>query len=299
MEFIRYKSLKRLGTTEVEDITIGEIYVFPKIDGTNSSIYLGEDGEVKAGSRNRELSLDKDNANFYSWVKDQKNIRDYLIKYPNHILYGEWLVPHSLKTYRDNAWNNFYIFDVLEISTYGKYLHYEEYKSLLEEFNLEYIPPICVIDNPSEEQLYYQLENNNYLVKDGQGNGEGIVIKNYNYLNRYGRIEFAKIVTSEFKAKHTRTMGPPNKSGKNLVEKLIAEEFVTSALVLKTYSKIENKNSGFKPEYTKELLNTVYYDVVNEESWNYVKKYKNPVIDFKKLMSYVYMECKIKCPQFF
>ena len=55
MEFKRYMSLKRFGRTEVDGIDIGRCFIFPKIDGTNSSCWLGEDGIIYAGSRNRLL----------------------------------------------------------------------------------------------------------------------------------------------------------------------------------------------------------------------------------------------------
>ena len=49
---------------ETDGIELGKVYVFPKIDGTNGSVWI-DDGIIKAGSRNRELTLDNDNAGFY------------------------------------------------------------------------------------------------------------------------------------------------------------------------------------------------------------------------------------------
>jgi hypothetical protein len=60
MDFKKYQHIERLGTTEVQNIELGECYVFPKIDGTNASVWLNN-GEVQAGSRNRHLSFDSDN----------------------------------------------------------------------------------------------------------------------------------------------------------------------------------------------------------------------------------------------
>ena len=143
MEFQKYQHIERFGTEEVERIGIGEYYVFPKIDGTNSSVWL-EDGEIKAGSRNRELTLDKDNAGFYNAIINDNRIKSYLEANPTHRLYGEWLVPHSLKTYRDDAWRRFYVFDVYvgEIP-----MHYVDYKKGLDEFGIDYINPIRIIKN--------------------------------------------------------------------------------------------------------------------------------------------------------
>lgn len=299
MEFRKYQHLERFGTTEVQNIELGKVYVFPKIDGTNASVWLNDKGEIQAGSRKRHLTLDSDNAGFCAWVKQQSNLLEYLKENPTHRLYGEWLVPHSLKTYRDNAWRKFYIFDVaIDAGDGVKYLPYDEYKPLLEQKQLNFIAPISIITKASYEQLVKELQKNVFLIQDGKGVGEGVVIKNYEFKNKYGRNTFAKIVTSEFKEKHAKVMGAPEIKGKKMVEEEIAKEFVTTALVEKVYSKIENEN-GFSSRNIPQLLNTVYYDVVKEETWNFVKKHKNPTINFTTLKHFVFAEVKLKMPKLF
>ena len=139
MEFVKYQHVERYGTTETEGITVGTCYIFPKIDGTNSSVWL-QDNRVCAGSRNRELSLDKDNAGLLEYINQKSNIQEFFKEYPNLRLYGEWLVPHHLKTYRDNAWNKFYIFDVTYIEDgITHYMPYNEYQPILEKYSIDYI----------------------------------------------------------------------------------------------------------------------------------------------------------------
>ena len=82
MEFQKYQHIERFGTDEVDGIELGECYVFPKIDGTNSSVWL-EDGQIKAGSRNRELTLENDNAGFYNSVINDERIKGFLAEYPH------------------------------------------------------------------------------------------------------------------------------------------------------------------------------------------------------------------------
>ena len=161
--FKQYQHIERFGTDEVENIELGKCYIFPKIDGTNASIW-SIDGKIQAGSRKRHLSLENDNAGFLEWVKKQDNIEDFFNDYPNHRLYGEWLVPHSLKTYRENAWRNFYVFDVVHEKDEGdEHLKYEDYKSIMEKYSIEYIPPITIIENANYDQLINQLKKNTYL----------------------------------------------------------------------------------------------------------------------------------------
>lgn len=308
MNFKKYQHLERFGTTEVQNIEIGKVYIFPKIDGTNASVWLNSHGEIQAGSRNRRLSDDADNAGFYAWVKGQSNLIEYLKENPTHRLYGEWLVPHSLKTYRDNAWRRFYVFDVAidkkeeEIQHIGddkvNYLSYGTYKPILESKDIDYIAPIAILNNTNYDQLVKQLAKNVFLIKDGEGVGEGIVIKNYNFKNQYGRMKFAKIVTSEFKEKHAKAMGAPEGKGKRMIEEEIAEEFVTKSLVEKVYAKIEN-DTGFSRQSIPRLLNTVFYDVVSEDTWTFIKKHKNPIVNFKTLRHFVFAKAKEKATHLF
>lgn len=58
-----------------------------KIDGTNAQIYVGEDGLVLAGSRNRWITAEADNYGFAQWVKqNEEEIR----KLGPGRHYGEW-----------------------------------------------------------------------------------------------------------------------------------------------------------------------------------------------------------------
>ena len=306
MDFKKYMHLERFGTTEVENIQFGECFIFPKIDGTNACVWLDGNGNVKAGSRNRDLTLDKDNAGFYAWVSQQDNVIEYLNKNPQHRLYGEWLVPHSLKTYRQDAWRRFYVFDVAidkveetEGAHSLKYLNYNNYVDDLKEFGLDFIPPLCIIKNADYESLISKLASNVFLIEDGKGAGEGIVIKNYDFRNKYGRTTFAKIVTSEFKEKHAKEMGGSVIKTSDLVEELISQKFITKALVEKTKSKIENENNGFGSKNIPQLLNTVYYELVKEEIWEILKEFKYPAINFKTLKHFSTARTKELIPELF
>lgn len=280
MEFDKYMHIERFGTDEVEGIEIGECWVFPKIDGTNASVWMNDDGVMCAGSRNRELTLDNDNAGFLKAMCQHEGVIDFLTSNPHLRLYGEWLVPHSLKTYREDAWRKFYVFDVR--NSQGENFPYLAYKDILEAYDIDYIPPIRVIKNGSYDDFIKCLEENTYLIQDGQGAGEGIVIKNYSYRNKYGRQTWAKIVRSEFKDKHIKAMGVPVSDMKP-VELQIVDKFVTQALVEKEYEKIKLDNTGWQSSLIPQLLSRVYYELINEEMWHILKDYKNPKIDFKVL----------------
>jgi len=308
MEFKKYQHLERFGATEVSKIELGECYVFPKIDGTNASLWFC-DGKLQAGSRTRHLSLENDNAGFYEWALKQQRFLDFFDKYPHIRLFGEWLVPHSLKTYRDSAWRNFYVFDVStdkqeheilhESDTHLNYLHFNEYSLLLDEFGIEYIPPICRVTNSSYEQFVNQLVKNSFLIEDGKGAGEGIVIKNYQFKNKYNRQAWAKIVTSEFKEKHAKEFGEQVLGAKPMIEEAIAEKYVTTALCEKVFAKIKNEKQDWQSKYIPQLLNTVFYDLVKEDCWEFIKENRNPTINFKTLQHFTFIKVREKLPKLF
>lgn len=293
MEFKKYQHVERLGTSEVNGIENGMCYVFPKIDGTNSSLWFDE--SLQAGSRNRHLSFDNDNANFYNWASKQSRFDEFFSENKTLRLYGEWLVPHTLKTYAEDAWRNFYVFDVMDGE---KYLEYEDYKCLLDQFGIEYIPPICKVENPTYERLNNQLEKNGYLIKNGEGVGEGVVIKNYSFVNKYGRTTWAKIVRNDFKTSHAKVSSVCELKEKALVEQNIVNKYVTKALVEKEFSKIEN-DDGWSSKYIPRLLNVVYYCLVKEECWNFVKDLKQPTVDFKRLFFFTVNKIKEFKPELF
>jgi len=283
MKFKEYQHIERYGTDEVEGIQKGKCHIFYKIDGTNGSVWV-ENGEIKTGSRKRELTLENDNAGFCQYIMQNERIKRFLETYPNYRLYGEWLVPNAIKTYQKEAWRRFYVFDVAkhkEDET-EQYMTYEEYKPMLEEFGIDYIPPLEIIENPTLEQLTECLnKTGEFLIELEKGNGEGIVIKNYKYHNPYGRQTWAKIVASEFREKHKKeAKGVENKES---IETKIVMKYCTEAFIEKEYAKIVNEKEGWRSKYIAMLLGRIYSELIKEEAWNIVKEFKNPTIDFKKL----------------
>jgi len=292
LKFEKYMHIEKFKNEEVEGIEFGKCYIFPKLDGTNASVWY--DDEVCAGSRKRQLFIGKesDNAGFCNYVlNDGHNLRNFVTKNKHLRLFGEWLVPHTFKKYKDYAWYKFYVFDVYS-ELNGRYLKYEEYKQLLDDFNIDYIPPLCIMENPTETNLYNELKNNCYLVKDGYSCGEGIVIKNYDFKNKFGRITWAKIITKEFRDTHGRNNPTNIKKNKHTVEQEICDNYITDHLVNKVHAKIVNEMNGWNCNYIPRLFSTVYYDMINEEMWDIVKKYKKPTIDFKRLNSLVIQKIK-------
>lgn len=77
-EFVGFPKIARLSRGVV---------ITEKIDGTNASIYIGENGEFKTGSRTRWITPEDDNHGFSRWAHDNK---DELMTMGKGRHFGEW-----------------------------------------------------------------------------------------------------------------------------------------------------------------------------------------------------------------
>jgi hypothetical protein len=294
-EYKKYQHIERLGTDEVSGILNGMCYIFPKIDGTNGKVWF-DNGVLRAGSRNRELTLENDNRGFYKYITTNDKYYKFFSDYPDYTLWGEWLVPHTIKHYRDDAWNKFYVFDVSDEN--NNYIPYDKYSVLLDQYEIDFIPVMVKIKSPVSLDVFETLlDNNTYLVSGDRNKGEGIVIKNYGYKNKYGRQTWAKIVRDEYKRTRA-TKKRPNDI--NIpTERIIVFDFLTPEIIDKEYEKTIDENSGWTSKYIPQLLGSVWNTFIREECWNIVKKYKYPTIDFKLLHSLVIERIKELKPNLF
>ncbi len=78
MEFKEFPKMSRFSR---------EVIVTEKIDGTNASIFIGEDGEFLIGSRTRWITPEADNFGFARWATEHKD-ELLLLGFGHH--FGEW-----------------------------------------------------------------------------------------------------------------------------------------------------------------------------------------------------------------
>lgn len=297
MTFIRYPHLERFGNSGVQDIEFGVTHVFPKLDGTNASLWLGDNAGLSAGSRNRVLSLESDNAGFYQSLITCNKHHNFLKSFPTHTLYGEWLVPHTIKNYREDAWRRFWIFDVYDRAQ-GKFLPYEVYQPLMEDYGLDYIPCIKKFKNGSYDNFLHEAQNNSHFLLPEGSKGEGIVIKNYDWTNKFQQVTWAKIVLNEFKDNFHKAMGA------NLQEigspaQVICDFACTPHLIEKEYAKIVNEVGEWTSHYIPRLLHTVFHSVVTEELWDGLKKINYGSVNFQELKALCIQKVKQVKPELF
>ena len=294
---LKYQHVERIGNDEIDGLLVGKVYIQPKIDGSNGQVGIDENGELYCASRNQVLTEEVTNQGFWNHVQANAALYlAYLSQFPSHILYGEWLVPHSLKTYRDSAWRKFYVFDVWD-KNLEQYMPYDGYAPILEHCGIETIPVLAVVQNPTEEKLLQFVQANTYLIEDGKGCGEGIVLKNYDFTNRYGRTVWGKVVRNEFKEENRKAFGY-SEIAMVSVESRIAEQFVTLGRLEKVKAKMQ-EDAPWSSRRIPEYLNRVWHELITEEIWNILKAHKNPTVDFKALNRMVIAQIKYLDPTTF
>lgn len=285
--------IERFGKSKkVEGIEKGKCFIFPKIDGSNAQAFLDDDGVVQAGQRNGMCTEQFNGKGLWQTIVSDNKIKKFLLDNPNLRLYGEFLIPHTLKDYNFDSWNKFYIFDVEEtVNGNSRLLSYTEYSKLLEKYDLLYIKPLAIIDYPTTSDFSRILESNKYLLDNVEAIGEGIVIKNYDYICKQTKEQlFAKIVRAEFIAEH-HNLEYDEKTGtyiEKTIEEKIADEFFTDAFIEKEVDKAIN--NLFDGELTKdkrkripEIFDFVFYAFVEEDMRNVVEKYNKPNVSFMQL----------------
>lgn len=299
----KYPHIERLNSEEVEGLLeLPDIWVEPKIDGANASVFLDEQGRLRVAKRTATIPEDQDFRGLYKYVLSEKeNYLNFFKKYPNTIIYGEWLIKHSIKDYRLSAWNKLYAFDILNTETQQFYC-VDKRIEMLKEFNILQIVPLVRLQGPIISEINLELLNsyvdkNKFLIDDDKI-GEGIVIKAFNtngkpFINKYGRCTWAKIVRQEFKELNGIEMGVNERQAMQDNELLFISTFVTKGRLDKIKQKImDNHNTGWQSNYIGELLGRVWHDIFTEELWGFVKNNRVKNFNFKVANKYCTLTTK-------
>ena len=273
MEFLTYKKIYRLGVDETEGILHGKVYVQEKVDGANVSVWI-KDGVIHMGSRSKEITAGFQG--FCAYVQMNEPIKKLLTQRPEYRLHMEWLVRHTVP-YKETSYRKAYLYDIsLEE---GKFLETDLVIDIAKEYGIPYPQIFEVIENPTEEQI------NKYVGLTNLGEiGEGVVLKNPTFVNKFGEQQYAKVVSQKFKEDNALVFGGNNKHSDTYWEMWVVNSFLTIERVRKIMHKVEptlDRKLGL--EDTPRIANTAMHDMYSEEFWSIAKKVGK--LDFKKLNS--------------
>jgi hypothetical protein len=275
---------------ELEGILSGEVFVSTKLDGSNGSVRLGGDGRLLLTSRARVLSAEFDNQGFFAQFAGDQRFLKLLGEHSSWVLFGEWIYTRGVLKYDPEIVGKFMVFDVLDSQT-GEYLRPEIYFDELGKFGIDHIPILKTIINPVAEDLI-KIITEHKSGYNSAGEFEGVVLKNYEFRNKYGRQAFGKIVRDEWKEIQA------SRRTQAVVEDLeqdIVDNYLTRAFIEKEFGKIEN----YDKTHAGELLGRIWHELITEETWHIIKKYKNPKLNFARLNQLAIKKIKATLPEHF
>ncbi len=278
MEFKKYPKIYRLGVEETENILKGTVFVEEKIDGANTQIWIGEDGLIHTGSRSKELTEGFNG--FCAYVHMNEPIEKMLTDHPDYRLYCEWLVRHTLQ-YNELAYRKAYLLDIAvhDLNTgEEKFVHSAEVRKIGESYGIPMPQLFAEMVDPTEEEIIKK-----YVGKTNLGTiGEGVVIKNPGFINKFGDIQYGKIVTQAFKEDNALVFGGNNKHSDTYWEIFIMNKYMTLERVQKIMHKIQPMiDEPLGLQHTPRIAGASYHDMMTEEIWEIAKKVGT--IDFKAL----------------
>ena len=268
----KYQSIERHGKSGTHLTIEGNphIIIQEKLDGANASFRRVGD-KTLAFSRNNQLEVGKTLRGFFEWTQENINpdsIKDHLI------YYGEWLVRHKLD-YGENH-NKFYLFDIYD-NNKGEYLDFDAVKSESTRLGLLHVPVFYEGEFQSLEHIQ------SFVGKSVLGEiGEGIVLKNINYRDKYGNQIFTKFVSNHFaEITNTKTHNASKNSDP-------LQQFINSTLTEARVSKLIHKlvdEGELQEDYAiedmgailKGLGSKVFDDIIKEELDELLKLVKGKV----------------------
>ena len=276
MDMKKYIDIERVKESYASTFEVGEpIVIQVKIDGSNASIaYDSKTNSLVAFSRRQALNEMNTLNGFWNYVQslDVKAFAEILGD--RYIIFGEWLVPHSVK-YPEDMYKKFYMFDVWDRET-EQYLTQEDSLAIFDRLK-NYIPNyVHTLYNghfiPWEHTIAFLKEN----IYGEAPCMEGIVIKRQDKLwSKSSRLPYyVKVVNEKFSEVHSskpKTVDPEKLAAREAEQAAVAE-VVTKRRIEKMLQKFEEDNlipSDWGGESMKQisklLPKAVYEDCRKEE----------------------------------
>jgi hypothetical protein len=261
MRLHSYPSIYNFGHRCVAGLLVGPVYVQEKVDGSQFSFGLDEDGIVITKSKGAVVYIETADKLFKDAVTYVNSLKDKLT--PGYTYRGEVLCrpKHNTLAYDRVPRHNVVIFDVNN----GEecYLPYEEVVKEAERLDLEVVPLLFTGMVESAEQLKAFLETVSFL---GGQKIEGVVVKPVGY-GLFGidkKVLFGKYVSEVFKEVHGGNWKSSNPTQNEIVER-VALSYKTPARWAKSVQHLREAGQlADSPTDIGKLMKEVNVDVLKE-----------------------------------
>lgn len=196
-EHKKYTDIIRYGKKETQEVLNAGDYITisEKMDGANASFSHDYDSEMNIScfSRNNKLNFSNNLRGFYQWVEKIISPQAHKLN-PDWRYYGEWQVAHKVN-YKPEFHHNFYLFNIYDETT-GEYLSDDLVESEASKLGIETVEYFYKGEFIDFDHLMSFVGKSNKTVEPDSG--EGVVVKNTNYKDRYGKQIFVKLVSEKF-----------------------------------------------------------------------------------------------------
>ena len=282
----KYQHVERIGNDEVQGLLQGTVWIQEKIDGANLSLSWDQgENDFILCSRNNLVYHDGlcSNNTFQpavDYIKSNPQFAALFSAHPNVILRCEFMTKHKIP-FKDEWNKKIVIFDVEQVSVLDTppryaYIPYRVYRdTMMERYDeLPWLKALEV-DNPTIEQLQELSKAESEYMEYR----EGIVIKNYTFTNKYGRMKWGKVISPVFDQKKALKARAKLEIGE--LEAAFVDKFVTKGYVEKEIHKIRDEKGEVSVRDMGRIIGCVPYEIFQDEMWRFLGKNNAGTFNFR------------------
>lgn len=209
-----YSSIFNMGHKAIADLLKGPVYVEEKVDGSQFSFGVDEEGTLRVRSKGCEMVVDAPEKMFSLGVETVKRLAPLL--HPGWTYRAEYLrsPKHNALIYSRIPKDHIIIFDI-EVGE-CEFLGYGEKGAEAQRLGLEVVPLLeaGIIENVEQFRKFLDIES----VLGGQ-KIEGVVIKpiGYNLFGKDKKVLMGKFVSEAFKETHSKMWKAENPTAGDIV----------------------------------------------------------------------------------
>jgi hypothetical protein len=272
----KYQHVERLGHDDALGLLDGTVVVQEKLDGANFTVAKHPTRGIIMASRNNVISVGGTPSTGFNgaidYVLNHPGFNDIFSMHPDWVLRGEWLVRHSIN-YAKEFMGKFYCFDVQDGN--GAYIPVETYAPYLNAAQILMVPVLATIDKPTHDQLVEYTKGGGYF---GAEQKEGIVVKRYDFVNKYGRVTWGKLVAADFKEANKIHMG----AAKHDPIEIKFAALIKDEDILKVIHKLKDEKGETSVRDMAQVIGRVWNDAFVDHLWDFVKKEHVGSFDFQQ-----------------
>lgn len=269
MSISSYSKILQLGHKKTQDIYQAQtVWIEEKVDGSQFSVQLGEDGVLRFRSKRAEVYPETAGM-FAATVAHFESVKEYLV--PGWVYRGEAFrgPKHNVIEYGRAPLGNFVLWDIE--AKPGSFVD-PDFRALTAKLiGVESVPVLMwwKRDGAGHPEALSRRTCEELLQTDSVLGGhkiEGFVVKQHEIFDREGKLILAKFVSEQFKEKHKKAANPGGDTKKSDIVAKLIDELATPARWAKARQRLaEEGNLDGSPKDIGTLIKYAQQDLIDEE----------------------------------